>query len=157
MVYYTKYPSPVGSLLVTSNGCSLTGLWMDTQSPPDIAMEQRDDLPLFTGIRGWLDAYFLGQNPPITFPLDPGGTPFQQRIWQFLLQIPYGKTSTYGAIAKAISPRMSAQAVGQAVGKNPIGIIIPCHRCIGAAGQLTGYAGGLEKKKWLLRHEEETL
>lgn len=155
MVYFTKYPSPIGELLLLSDGPSLTGLWMDTQEIPDIPMERRDDLPLLLSVRGWLDGYFRGEALPISFPLSPAGTKFQRQVWQRLLEIPYGETTTYGAIARAISPTMSAQAVGGAVGRNPIGIIIPCHRCIGAKGQLTGYAGGLDKKKWLLRHEEE--
>lgn len=155
MVYFTKYPSPIGKLLLLSDGSSLTGLWMDTQELPDIPMERCDDLPLLASVRSWLDAYFRGEARPISFPLSPAGTKFQRQVWQRLLEIPYGKTTTYGAIAKAICPTMSAQAVGGAVGRNPIGIIIPCHRCIGAKGQLTGYAGGLDKKKWLLHHEEE--
>ena len=87
--------------------------------------------------------------------MQPSGTDFQQRVWQILLTVPYGQTVTYGEIARQISPTMSAQAVGGAVGRNPISIIIPCHRCIGAKGQLTGYAGGLQYKEFLLRHEEE--
>ena len=156
MQFCTEYPSPIGVLLLTSDGKALTGLRMDTQPPPEAAMERRDDLPLFASARRWLDAYLEGKPQTLDFPLAPAGTAFQQRVWQLLLQIPYGHTTTYGAIARSISPTMSAQAVGGAVGKNPIGIIIPCHRCIGSQGQLTGYAGGLDKKKWLLRHEEET-
>ena len=156
MRFCSEYPSPIGVLLLTSDGTGLTGLWMDTQPPPEAAMERRDDLPLFASVRRWLDAYFEGKPQTPDFPLAPSGTAFQQQVWQLLLQIPYGHTTTYGTIARSISPTMSAQAVGGAVGKNPIGIIIPCHRCIGSQGQLTGYSGGLDKKKWLLRHEEET-
>ena len=156
MRFCSEYPSPIGVLLLTSDGTGLTGLWMDTQPPRETTMERRDDLPLFASVRRWLDAYFEGSPPAPNFPLAPSGTAFQQRVWQLLLQIPYGHTTTYGTIARSISPTMSAQAVGGAVGKNPIGIIIPCHRCIGSQGQLTGYSGGLDKKKWLLRHEEET-
>lgn len=156
MRFCSEYPSPIGVLLLTSDGTGLTGLWMDTQPPLEAAMKRRDNLPLFASVRRWLDAYFEGKTYALDFPLAPSGTAFQQQVWQLLLQIPYGHTTTYGTIAKAISPTMSAQAVGGAVGKNPIGIIIPCHRCIGSQGQLTGYSGGLDKKKWLLRHEEET-
>lgn len=154
MVYSTKYSSPVGELFLTSDGQALTGLWMEAQKKP--AAEQTDDLPLFGPVRDWLDAYFRGECQEIPFPLSPAGTEFQHRVWNILLQIPYGETTTYGAIAKELGPRMSAQAVGGAVGRNPISILIPCHRVVGANGQLTGYAGGLENKQWLLRHEEET-
>lgn len=152
----TVYPSPIGDLLLTSDGIALTGLWLDTQQPPEEAMERWDTLPLFSSVGAWLDGYFSGCRPEIGFPLAPVGTAFQQQVWKCLLQVPYGQTTTYGNIAKSISQTMSAQAVGGAVGRNPISIIIPCHRCIGAKGQLTGYAGGLDKKIWLLRHEEET-
>ena len=156
-MFFTIFPSPLGNLTLISDGHSLTGLWMQSQSIPQGEYTRRDDLPVFLLTKEWLDAYFLG-NPgnPNTLPLSPAGTVFQQRVWQILLTLPYGTTTTYGAIAKAISPNMSAQAVGGAVGRNPIGIIIPCHRVVGADGQLTGYAGGIENKAWLLRHEEET-
>ena len=156
MAYYTQYPSPIGYLTLTSDGCALTGLWMDTQVCPDSELIRQDDLALFGPVQEWLDGYFRGRPGPMDFPLCPGGTAFRQRVWEILLTIPYGMTRTYGDIAREISPRMSAQAVGGAVGANPISIIIPCHRCVGARGQLTGYAGGLDKKEWLLRHEEET-
>ena len=156
-MFFTVYPSPLGNLSLTSDGKYLTGLWMDTQTLPTTTYIQKDGLPIFQQTKDWLDEYFLGNPPsPDTLPLSPAGTAFQRQVWQLLLTIPYGETTTYGAIAKAISPTMSAQAVGGAVGHNPISIIIPCHRVIGAGGQLTGYAGGIEKKAWLLRHEEET-
>lgn len=156
-MFFTLYPSPLGQLTLISDRASLTGLWMDTQILPEAEYTQNDALPVFQQARNWLDEYFLGNAPdPAVLPLSPAGTAFQQMVWDILLSIPYGETATYGAIAKAISPAMSAQAVGGAVGRNPIGIIIPCHRVIGANGQLTGYAGGLANKKWLLRHEEET-
>ena len=106
----------------------------------------------------WLDGYFSGNPAELSFPLNPHGTSFQKQVWEILLTVPYGKTTTYGAIAREIALRtgkekMSAQAVGQAVGANPISILIPCHRVVGANGKLTGYAGGLDKKEWLLRHE----
>ena len=105
----------------------------------------------------WLDEYFRGNIPnPNILPLSPAGTSFQRKVWDLLLTIPYGETTTYGTIAKTISLSMSAQAIGGAVSRNPISIIIPCHRCLGANGRLTGYAGGLSNKKWLLHHEEET-
>lgn len=157
MPFYTTCPSPLGTLTLTSDGTSLTGLWMQTQTLPQDAYSRSDDLPVFQQTYQWLNRYFLGNPPDIgSLPLCPAGTEFQQQVWAVLRTIPYGETVTYGAIAKALSPTMSAQAVGQAVGKNPIGIIIPCHRVIGTNGKLTGYAGGIENKAWLLRHEEET-
>ncbi len=153
---FTQYPSPIGPLTLVSDGQALTGLWMQTQNFDFSGLSLRDNLPLFAKVRDWLDGYFAGQPREIDFPLSPAGTAFQKRVWDILLTIPYSKTCTYGSIAKQLGENMSAQAVGQAVGKNPISIIIPCHRVVGARGQLTGYAGGLENKKWLLRHEEET-
>lgn len=110
------------------------------------------DLPVFQETRRWLDLYFSGKKPEFTPPLKPQGTPFQQKVWHELLTIPYGETTTYGAIARRIDCR-SAQAIGQAVHNNPIAIIIPCHRVIGADGSLTGYASGLEVKQQLLQLE----
>ena len=156
MPCFTHYPSPLGPLLLVSDGTALTGLWMPTKNFSTDRIVQQDDLPVFRDVRLWLDAYFQGKPGNITFPLSPAGTAFQRRVWEILLRIPYGETTSYGAIAKALNPNMSAQAVGQAVGRNPISIIIPCHRVVGAKGQLTGYAGGLPVKTWLLRHEEET-
>ena len=153
MWFCSEYPSPIGVLLLTSDGTGLTGLWMDTQPPPEATMERRDDLPLFASVRRWLDAYFEGKPQTPDFPLAPSGTAFQQQVWQLLLQIPYGHTTTYGTIARSISPTMSAQAVGTAVGHNPISIIVPCHRVVGSDGSLTGYAGGVEKKAALLAIE----
>jgi len=155
MFYFTFYASPIGALMLRSDGQGLTGL-----CPPEFASVSEgircDTLPVFQAAKAWLDGYFSGKPHEIDFPLSPAGTDFQRKVWQILLTVPYGETVTYGAIARMISHAMSAQAVGQAVGKNPIGIIIPCHRCIGAKGQLTGYAWGTDIKKWLLRHEEET-
>lgn len=155
MVYSAVYNSPVGALWLTSDGNSLTGLWMweieNTQ--------QNETLPVFQDTFRWLDAYFQSKNPSVdTLPLSPAGTEFQRLVWEILLKIPFGQTRSYADIAEKIAGRMgkekmSAQAVGGAVGRNPISIIIPCHRVIGASGSLTGYAGGLDKKEWLLRHE----
>lgn len=153
MTYYTLYHSPIGPLRLTSDGTALTGLWFHDRKPDPAADQYREDLAIFDSAKRWLDDYFSGNPRKIDFPLAPSGTPFQQRVWQLLLTIPYGETTTYGALARHLEPKMSAQAVGQAVGRNPIGILIPCHRVIGADGTLTGYAGGLENKKWLLLHE----
>lgn len=153
MIYFSRYPSPVGDLVLVSDGRSLTALTFGT---PDPRWERTENLAIFDSVRSWLDAYFAGKPLAADFPLSPAGTGFQRRVWEILLTVPHGKTTTYGAIARQLGENMSAQAVGQAVGKNPIAILIPCHRCLGAKGQLTGYAWGIEKKRWLLTHEEET-
>ena len=147
---YCEYPSPVGTLYLTADEGGLTGIWMHP--------EKTENFPVLEQARNWLDAYFSGNPTDVDFPLNPKGTAFQQQVWQLLLTIPYGQTTTYGAIAREMAQRtgkqkMSAQAVGQAVGANPIAIAIPCHRVVGANGKLTGYAGGLDRKEWFLRHE----
>ena len=147
---YCQHPSPVGTLYLTADEGGLTGIWMHP--------EKTEDFPVLTQAKVWLDSYFSGNPIEFTFPLNPHGTTFQKQVWEILLTIPYGETTTYGTLAREMArrtgrERMSAQAVGQAVGKNPISILIPCHRVVGAGGKLTGYAGGLEKKEWLLRHE----
>ena len=149
---YGTYESPMGMLLLAWEETALTGLWMNREIP-----EQTKALP--EAVKQWLDGYFLGRPGEISFPLNPTGTPFQKQVWKLLLTIPYGQTRTYGEIAREMAAltgkeTMSAQAVGQAVGKNPISILIPCHRVVGTGGKLTGYAYGMEKKIWLLRHED---
>lgn len=145
----TWYQSPIGMLSLVSDGKSLTAL--DFGEPKESPNHQ--NLPIFKETRRWLDLYFSGGIPDFTPPLNPQGTPFQQKVWQELLKIPYGETTTYGAIAKRIGCR-SAQAIGQAIHRNPIAIIIPCHRVIGADGSLTGYASGLDIKQRLLSLEK---
>lgn len=143
------------------DGQALTGIWFDGQKyfPQDLLSrnEQLED-PVFDRTREWLILYFQGQVPTFTPPLAPRGTPFRKAVWEILLEIPYGRVTTYGEIARRMAarlgrPSMSAQAVGGAVGHNPISIIIPCHRVVGSSGSLTGYAGGLEKKAALLALE----
>ena len=156
MDYFAEYDSPVGRLVLQSDGISLTGLWMNGE--PDQNAAPADTLPVLRQAMAWLDAYFRGENPVIDFPLAPEGTEFQRQVWEILRKIPLGQTRSYGSIAREMAQRigkekMSAQAVGGAVGRNPISILIPCHRVVGAQGQLTGYAGGLERKRWLLDHE----
>ena len=162
MGFYTQYASPLGQLTLRSDGTALTGLWMEGQkyfSGIESAWQRRDDLSVFAAVRQWLDDYFAGAQPDISvLPLFLQGTAFQQEVWQLLLQIPYGATITYGALAAQLAQcrgvaRFSAQAVGSAVGKNPISILVPCHRVVGSDGALTGYAGGISRKKWLLCHE----
>ena len=156
-VYYCEVGSPVGKLLLTSDGMSLTGLYPGQEPDPDALC--REDLEVFAATRRWLEKYFSGKPEPAgNLPLKPEGTPFQKRVWEILLTIQTGQVRTYGDIARQVAEergkeKMSSQAVGQAVGRNPISIIIPCHRCIGAGNRLTGYAWGLEMKAWLLRHE----
>lgn len=156
MDYFTQYTSPIGRLLLVSDGTALTGLKMDGPAPRDAL--PGDQVPVLMKAAAWLDGYFRGEAPAISFPLAPEGTAFQRKVWEILLTIPYGKTRTYGDIAREMAAllgreTMSAQAVGGAVGRNPIGIVIPCHRVLGAGDRLTGYAGGLDRKLWLLRHE----
>ena len=140
-----QYHSPLGIITLVSDGNSLTEL--------HFAQGQGEtELKIFSETRRWLDLYFSGIKPDFTPPIKPRGTSFQQKVWQELLTIPYGQTTTYGAIAKRLNCR-SAQAVGQAIHHNPIAIIIPCHRVIGADGSLTGYASGLEIKQELLKIE----
>ncbi|MCR4847809.1 MAG: methylated-DNA--[protein]-cysteine S-methyltransferase [Bacteroidales bacterium] len=144
-----RYDSRIGVITLVSDGKSLTELKFG--EPEESTNNQ--DLPIFKETRRWLDHYFSGKKPNFTPPLNPQGTPFQKKVWQELLKIPYGETTTYGAIAKCINCR-SAQAVGQAIHRNPIAIIIPCHRVIGADGSLTGYASGLDIKQRLLSLEK---
>lgn len=153
--------TPLEEVRLRSDGESLTGLWFvgqvnDAKDNRDI--EMKNDLPIFAQVESWLESYFSGKQTPITFPLQPKGTIFQERVWQILQEIPYGETMTYGEIAQRIAKEKgvatySAQAAGQAVGKNPISILIPCHRVLGKNGALTGYAGGVHRKEQLLRIE----
>ncbi|NLP23431.1 MAG: methylated-DNA--[protein]-cysteine S-methyltransferase [Syntrophomonadaceae bacterium] len=164
MYYSTHYTSPVGDILLVSDENSIIGLWIGEQKymektmPHDIIA--KDDLPVLQEGVAWLDDYFAGKKPKLSrLSLAPRGSEFQQQVWRILREIPYGELTTYGKIAKEVAQRMgkarmSAQAVGGAVGHNPISIIIPCHRVVGANGSLTGYGGGMEKKIKLLEHEE---
>ena len=208
MTYTAHYDSPIGGITLASDGVALTGLWFDGQKHFAATLTNEtyedSDLPVFEQTRKWLDLYFAGECPDFTPPLAPQGTPFQQKVWELLLAIPYGKTTTYGEIAQCVvetrliaslhgatsqdalsrgascrgaslqvassqgaslqgattqnaslpKQHMSPQAIGGAVGHNPIAIIIPCHRVIGSDGSLTGYAGGLERKKYLLALEQ---
>ena len=157
MTYTTYYSSPLGKIILVSDGAALTELDFAEDVPAASVEHMQKDLPLFEEVSRWLDVYFAGRDPGTLPPLAPHGTAFQQAVWNILRGIPYGTTTTYGRIAAHIAAarggRMSAQAVGGAVGRNPISILIPCHRVIGADGSLTGYAGGLDKKEALLRLE----
>lgn len=157
MYYSTDYSSPLGKMLIVSDGEAICGLWFYGQkyfkSTIDESMVEKPDLTIFKKATKWLDDYFNGLNPEIDFKLNPQGSEFRKNVWKILTEIPYGKTMTYGEIASLLSPTMSAQAVGGAVGHNPISILIPCHRVLGANGKLTGYAGGIERKIKLLELE----
>ena len=158
MIYTAHYTSPLGGITLASDGIALTGLYFDGERDfPDLSAAHKKDLPVFGEVMRWLDLYFAGKEPDFMPTLNPTGTSFQMSVWAILRAIPFGETTTYGAIAKQLEKdtgrRMSAQAVGGAVGRNPISILIPCHRVIGANGSLTGYAGGLDKKEYLLELE----
>ncbi|WP_102493476.1 methylated-DNA--[protein]-cysteine S-methyltransferase [Selenomonas felix] len=157
MTYAAYYFSPLGRIVLMSDGTALTELDFAEGVPEASAVHTQKDLPVFREVCRWLDVYFAGRDPGALPPLAPHGTAFQQAVWNILRGIPYGTTTTYGGIAARIAAarggRMSAQAVGGAVGRNPISILIPCHRVIGTDGSLTGYAGGLDKKEYLLRLE----
>jgi O-6-methylguanine DNA methyltransferase len=165
MTYTYHYASPLGGITLASDGRHLTGLWFDGQKYFGSTLEKAHepkDLPVFSQAAEWLDLYFSGKDPMFTPPLSLNGTPFQKSVWEILLSIPYGKTMTYKEIARKIAQKqglssMSAQAVGGAVGHNPISLIIPCHRVVGSDGSLTGYAGGTEKKEKLLMMETSGL
>ena len=161
MQYITHYSSPIGAITIASNGNALTGLWFNGQKyfASTLGADYKEEnLPIFTEAKRWLDMYFSGSKPDFTPPLALNGSPFRMAVWQILQSIPYGQTITYGTIAQQLAEKngkgkMSAQAVGGAVGHNPISIIVPCHRVVGTNGSLTGYAGGIDKKIALLKLE----
>ncbi|MDR1094836.1 MAG: methylated-DNA--[protein]-cysteine S-methyltransferase [Spirochaetaceae bacterium] len=161
MGYSTSCPSPVGLITLASCGGSLTGLWIEGQKyHGDVsAMTENGGAPVFAAARKWLDRYFAGERPAVSeLPLAPAGSAFRQGVWSILCEIPYGEVVTYGYIAQKMAAKMnrksmSSQAAGGAVGHNPVSIIIPCHRVVGANGSLTGYAGGIGAKIKLLERE----
>jgi methylated-DNA-[protein]-cysteine S-methyltransferase len=159
-IYTVTVDTPLGKMLAAAQDNALRGLWFLGQKYFPSSTEEwlnMPDYPPFIPLRAWLKEYFAGRKPGTKVPLSPLGTDFQQAVWKLLLDIPFGKTSTYGDIAvKLVSAgrKASAQAVGGAVGHNPISLLVPCHRVLGADGSLTGYAGGLEKKSALLELEK---
>lgn len=163
MKYISPYMSSLGQMLLAADETGLTGVWFEDQKYFGRGLEkktQETETAVLAQTKQWLDVYFSGREPEFFPTLHLVGTPFQQAVWKILLTIPYGKTMTYGDIAKQLAAErglahMSAQAVGGAVGHNPVSILVPCHRCVGSRGQLTGYAGGLERKTYLLRLEQE--
>lgn len=162
MTYIQHYASPLGGILLAANDIGLTGLWFDGQKyfADNLPAEHIErETPILTDAKRWLDVYFTGNEPGFKPPLHIVGSAFRQKVWKLLLQIPYGQTVTYGELARQLAEkqglaRMSAQAVGGAVGHNEISVIIPCHRVVGTSGSLTGYAGGIDKKIMLLELEQ---
>lgn len=156
MIHYTEYESPLGKLLLAATDNGLCGLYFEQHKR-------------FKGMQGWrrddshphlrhaarqLDEYFAGGRTRFDIALDIPGTPFQRAVWQELLRLPFGKTTTYQAIAQRVANPKAIRAAGTAIGRNPVSIIVPCHRVVGASGSLSGYAGGLDRKRYLLAHEE---
>lgn len=162
MQYTTHYHSPLGDILLAADDTGLTGLWFEGQKYYALYLDaehKEKEIPLFKDVKRWLDIYFSGNEPDFKLPIHFTGTDFQNEVWEILYSIPYGKTMTYGEIAKQLAKKrgikqMSAQAVGGAVGHNEISIIVPCHRVVGSNGSLTGYAGGIDKKIKLLELEK---
>ena len=160
-IYTFIADTPLGKIQAAAQEGAISGLWFIGQKYFPAGTEKwnnKPDYPVFISLKAWLNDYFAGGKPEIIFPLSPAGTDFQQSVWKLLKKIPYGKTTTYGAIAARLSSngkKAAAQAVGGAVGHNPISLLIPCHRVLGADGSLTGYAGGLEKKSALLELENK--
>ncbi len=158
------YPSILGEIVIRNDGSSLTGLYFADQRhlPEGVLDLPKEENAVTEKTKQWLDLYFSGKNPDFTPPLQLNGTPFQKEVWKILQTIPYGQTRSYKQIAEMFAAekgilRMSAQAVGSAIGRNPISIIVPCHRVIGSDGALTGYAGGIERKEKLLQQESPSV
>lgn len=162
MQYTSQYHSPLGEILIAADDIGLTGLWFEGQKYYALHLDkenQEQETQILKDTKRWLDIYFSGQEPNFKLPLHFTGTDFQNEVWEILYSIPYGKTTTYGKIANILAKRkglerMSAQAVGGAVGHNEISIIVPCHRVVVFQGSLTGYAGGIDKKVSLLKLEK---
>lgn len=165
MQYINHYQSPLGRILLAADAIGLTGLWFEGQKYFALGLDaahEETELPLFEQANYWLDLYFSGKSPDFSVPLHATGTAFQKEVWELLSSIPYGQTMTYGEVARQLAAKkglghMSAQAVGGAVGHNKISIFIPCHRVVGTNGSLTGYAGGIDKKRSLLHLEKAKL
>ena len=159
MALCCKFSSPLGEILIASRGEEITGLWFtgqkyDRAGLGDVVSAEPENSPVLSAALCWLEEYFRGEEPKIEITLNPEGTAFQKRVWRELLTIPYGETLSYGALAKRLGS--SPRAVGAAVGRNPISLLIPCHRVLGSDGSLTGYAGGVERKKFLLEQEKKS-
>lgn len=162
MQYTSKYKSPLGNIILAANEIGLTGLWFEGQKYFALYLDKKNEekeLPIFKQAKKWLNIYFSKNEPNFKLPLHFTGSAFQNEVWEILYQIPYGQTITYGDIAALLAKKrglskMSAQAIGGAVARNEISIIVPCHRVVGKNGSLTGYAGGIDKKIALLKMEK---
>ncbi len=154
MTRYVIVDSPIGPLTLVGRHGAVTGIYMaeHRHQPDQATFGVRDDQTL-PELREQLSAYFDGVRDPFVVPVDVAGTPFQQRVWAGLREIPYGQTWSYGQLAAHLGQPTASRAVGLANGRNPISIVIPCHRVVGSSGSLTGYGGGVERKRWLLDHE----
>ena len=151
---YDVVQSPIGRLILASDGTALVGVWMANASPEDANWQRLEgDDDILTQTRMELDEYFDGRRHTFDVPLAPNGTEFQRSVWSALTKIPYGKTISYAELARRVGKEAAVRAVGAANGRNPIPVIVPCHRVIGSDGSLTGFGGGLPRKKWLLQHE----
>jgi methylated-DNA-[protein]-cysteine S-methyltransferase len=160
IVFYRQWSSPLGKLLLTSDGQALSGLFMTRlaeDSAPEMSARWRQDDAPFREVCEQLEAYFEGESMSFDIPMNPAGTSFQRKVWRELCEIPYGDAISYIEMARRIGQPTASRAVGGANGKNPISIIVPCHRVIAADGTLGGYGGGLDRKRWLLDHESEAL
>lgn len=156
--WFTRIASPLGELLATSDGKALTGLFPPShRDAPRITSAWCRDDGFFTGVRDQLDAYFAGRLRAFEIPLSFEGSPFQQAVWFAVQRIPFGTTWTYGELATSIGAPRALRAVGLAIGRNPISVVVPCHRVLGGRNQLTGYSTGIERKRWLLDHEAGVL
>lgn len=160
MLYIQRYRSPLGEILMAADDAGLVGLWFAGQKhfAPGLTQAQEQETPVLAAAGRWLDLYFAGRRPHFIPPLHLTGTEFRMAVWSLLQEIPYGEVTTYGELARQLAqrlevPHMSAQAVGGAVGHNPVSILIPCHRVVGSGGSLTGYAGGVDRKVKLLELE----
>lgn len=156
MIRWTPIDSPLGGLLIARDEVGLTHLYLPAGRHPRATQTAwtRDDT-VFDDVRTQLSEYFAGTRMSFELPLNAAGSPFQQRVWAALVRIPWGETTSYGAIAAALGAPTASRAVGAANGQNPISIIVPCHRVVGANGSLTGYGGGLPAKRWLIAHEAQ--
>jgi methylated-DNA-[protein]-cysteine S-methyltransferase len=155
MLFTTTLKSPVGLLRVYATEGALTGIYLENQKwAPELTARERDDLPVLLAARRQLEEYFAGERVSFELPLEPAGTPFQRTVWKALREIPLGVTWSYAQLARHVGRASAARAVGAANGKNPLSIVVPCHRVVGTDGALTGYAGGVTVKRWLLEHEQ---
>jgi methylated-DNA-[protein]-cysteine S-methyltransferase len=159
---FARFPSPIGELVLTASDAALKGVFFPLprnrvtpeQQPEWVEDDGRGPAgALLARVRGQLTEYFDGSRTSFDLPLDAAGSPFERRVWDLLCTIPYGATTSYGALARRLGDPQATRAVGAANGKNPIPIIVPCHRVVGARGELTGFGGGLDRKRWLLEHE----